>query len=319
VHESPQEAASRSISLGKTALEICRSQHGVLSRRQLLVAGVARTTIDYGLRSLLFPIFPGVYAVGRPHIAQEGLWAAGVLAGGDGAVLAGRSAAAAWGFMKVRPGVDVVRHGPRLTVRSLIGPDGSGQSVPLNIRRTRNLPDRDVRTIRGIPVASPARTLLDLAASLAPNALKHAFLEADRLGLLVDEQLADCVGRGRGHAGAALYRSLSSDRIPDLGRARSLLEGLLLDACHREGVEAPEVNVVIGGHEVDCIWRDRRLAVELDSYGFHRGLEKFEKDLARNNRLWADGWVLLRFTWRRLTREPDEVVEEVRAALTSGR
>lgn len=289
----------------------------MLSRGQLLEAGVARSTVDGSLRSLLFPVFPGVYAVGRPHIGQEGLWLAGVLAGGEGAALAGRSAAAAWGFMKARPGVDVVRRGPRLATRSLLGPDGTGRSVPLNIRRTRHLPDRDVRTIRGIPVASPARTLLDLAASLAPNAMKHAFIEADRLGLLVDEELEDCVARGRGHAGAALYRSLSSDRIPDIGRARSLLEGLLLDACRREGVEAPEVNVVIGGHEVDCVWRERRLAVELDSYGFHRGLENFEKDLARNNRLWADGWVLLRFTWRRLNREPEQVVQEVRSALAS--
>jgi hypothetical protein len=175
-----------------------------------------------------------------------------------------------------------------------------------------------VRTISGIPVASPARTLLDLAASLAPNAMKHAFIEADRLGLLAEEELDDCVSRGRGHAGAAFFRSLSSDRIPDIGRARSLLEGLLLDACQREGVEAPEVNVVIGGHEVDCVWRERRLAVELDSYGFHRGLEHFEKDLARNNRLWADGWILRRYTWRRLNREPERVVREVRSALASG-
>lgn len=245
---------------------------------------------------------------------------AGVLAAGEGAVLGGRSAAAAWGFMKARPGVDVLRCGRHRSGRGSIVLNDRRVSIPLVIRSTRNLPDQDIREIRGIPVVSAARALLDLASSLTPTALKYGFIEADRLGLLDDEEeLEDCMNRGRGRPGASKYRALVLDRIPDLDKAKSLLEGLMLDACHREGVEAPEVNVKIGGHEVDCVWRDRRLAVELDSYGFHRGLEKFEKDLARNNRLWADGWILLRFTWRRVTREPDQVVKEVRAALASSR
>ncbi|MGK2954298.1 MAG: endonuclease domain-containing protein [Solirubrobacterales bacterium] len=303
--------------LESVAQAICRPQHGVVARRQLLAAGIPGTTIDFRIRSFLFPVFPGVYAVGRPQGTQEGLWMAGVLAAGEGAVLGGRSAAAAWGFMKVRPGVDVVRCGRRRSARGSVDLNGRQMSVPLVIRGTRSLPARDIKRINGIPLVSAARALLDLAPTLTPTLLKYGFIEADRLELLEDDDLVDCLERGRGRPGAAAFRSHVLGRIPDLDRAKSLLEGLMLDACHREGVGPPEVNVVICGHEVDCVWRDRRVAVELDSYGFHRGLEKFEKDLARNNRLWADGWILLRYTWRRVTREPDQVVREVRAALSA--
>lgn len=304
--------------LRQTAQQICAGQHGVLSRRQLLEAGIPGSTIDSRLRKFLFPVFCGVYAVGRPQVSREALWMAGVFAGGNGAALGGASAAAAWGFMKVRPAVEVVRLGRARTERSPIHLNDEIQSIPLRIRNTRSLPDRDVRTIGPIAIVSPARALLDLAASLTPSAWSHAFLEADRLGLLDDGELADCVERGRGHPGAGLLRSRLADRIPDLDRAKSLLEGLMLEACRRDGVEPPEVNSVIGRHEVDCVWHARGLAVELDSYGFHRGQEKFEIDLRRNNRLLAEGWILLRFTWRRVTREPEQVINEVRAALNGG-
>ena len=243
---------------------------------------------------------------------------AGVLAAGEGSVLGGQCAAAAWGFMKVTPAVSVIRLGKRRRVRGTAVRNGTSVSIPLEIRGTRNLPVQDVKQIKGIPVTSPARSLLDLSSTLTPTALKYVFIEADRLGLLDDDDLVDCLNRGRGRPGAAIFRALVLDRIPDLDRAKSLLEGLMLDACHHEGVEPPEVNVVIDGHEVDFVWREHRVAVELDGYGFHRGLEKFESDLRRNNRLSSKGWTLLQFTWRRVTREPDAVVSEVQDALRSG-
>ncbi len=298
------------------ALDFAQKQHGVVARRQLLAAGVPRTTIDNRIRKFLFPLFPGVYAVGRPQIEQDGLWITGVLAAGRGGALGGRSAGAAWGYMRLRPGVEVIREGNRRTDRARIQLDGRPSSIPLIIRRTRSLPE--VMFVRSIPVVSPAYALLGVASSLTATGFRNAFIEADRLGLLSDEDLAGCLLRGQGRPGAAALRALAQNRIPDLDRAKSLLEGLMLDACNQEAVEAPEVNVMIGSHEVDCVWRSRRLAVELDSYGFHRGQEMFEKDLARNNQMWASGWVLLRYTWRRVTNEPDQVVKEVRAALTAG-
>ena len=42
----------------------------------------------------LYPKYRGVYAYGHPQLSREGEWMAGVLAGGEGAALAGGCAAA---------------------------------------------------------------------------------------------------------------------------------------------------------------------------------------------------------------------------------
>ena len=227
------------------AQEFARRQHGVVARRQLIDSGVPATTIEKRAGRVLFPIFPAIFSVGRPEVTRNGIWMAGVLAAGSGTALGGRIAAAAWGFMSPKPAVEVIRRGKRRNVRGSATMDGRPISVPLVIRETRTFPAQDVRQIRGIPVSSPARTLLDLASTLTPSALKYAFIEADRLGLLEDHDLIDCMNRGRGRPGAAAFRAHVLDRIPDLDRAKTLLEGLMLDACHRDGVAPPEVNVPI--------------------------------------------------------------------------
>ena len=94
----------------------------------------------------------------------------GVLAGGDGAVLSHRSAAALWGF--------------RATIASWVD-----VTVPRRRGRRRGIvfheahlhpADRGVED--GIPVTAVPRTLLDLAGELGTTQLEYAFWEAERLG-----------------------------------------------------------------------------------------------------------------------------------------
>lgn len=298
-----------------TSLAIAGTQHGVVARRQLLESGVHRSSIDGQLGRSLFVLFPGVYAVGRPQISQEGLWLAGVLCAGHGAVLGYRSAASLWGLDRVRPAVDVVRARHRWSCRSLIDVAGRRGPVPLQVRRTQHLPDRHRAVVRGIPVTSVARTLLNLAAVMPQSSFERSFLEADRLGLIVDADLIDCLSRTRGRRGAACFRRMSMRRIPEMEDLRSVLEGLFLMLCRDEGIDRPETNVRIGPHEVDCVWRRNRLIVELDGYEFHRGLEKFEEDADRSSELRGLGWSTMRITWRMVTERPDEVATRVRNAL----
>ncbi len=85
-------------------------------------------------------------------------------------------------------------------------------------------------------------------------------------------------------------------------------------ACRR-----PEVNVWIeteDGHlKVDFLWRRERLVVETDGYGFHRSRGSFERDHRRDGLLSLSGWRVQRFTWRQVTREEEQTVRTVRAAL----
>jgi very-short-patch-repair endonuclease len=197
--------------------------------------------------------------------------------------------------------------------------EGEKCRIQVVVRRTDSLPDADTAKVSGVPVTSVTRTLRDLATVLPASHFKHAFFEADRLGLLDDRALAECAAgkdRSRGSGG---FRRLVEDRVPEAGRTRSVLEVLFLEICRKHSIRSPEPNVRIGGFEFDCIWREERLAVELDGFAFHRGREKFEDDATRANLLVANGWTLLRFTWRMVSHEPARVAAQVRHALEGAR
>jgi len=80
-------------------------------------------------------------------------------------------------------------------------------------------------------------------------------------------------------------------------------------------VPQPEVNVRIGRDRVDFLWRTQRLIVETDSYQYHRGSVAFEDDRARDNRLMAQAFDVLRFTYWRVVNEPDDVIAILRSRL----
>jgi very-short-patch-repair endonuclease len=73
--------------------------------------------------------------------------------------------------------------------------------------------------------------------------------------------------------------------------------------------------VWISRDRVDFLWPVERLIVETDSYRYHRGSLAFEDDHARDNRLMALGYDVLRFTYWRVVNEPDEVAALLRYRL----
>jgi very-short-patch-repair endonuclease len=94
---------------------------------------------------------------------------------------------------------------------------------------------------------------------------------------------------------------------------RSELERRFLNLCRRHGIPLPEVNVRVDAFTVDFLWRDARLIVETDGFQTHGTRFAFEADRARDARLKAIGFEVLRFTWRQLTRDGPAVAETVRA------
>ncbi len=77
------------------------------------------------------------------------------------------------------------------------------------------------------------------------------------------------------------------------------------------------MNIWIGDQEVDAVWEHGRVAVQLDSYEFHRTRAAFERDRRRDAALQVAGYSVLRVTDRRLDREPDAVLAAVRSLLAS--
>lgn len=73
------------------------------------------------------------------------------------------------------------------------------------------------------------------------------------------------------------------------------------------------MNVVVAGYEVDAVWFDARVVVELEGYAFHRSRAAFEEDRARDAALQLARFRVLRVTQRRLEDEPVALVETIQS------
>jgi REase_MTES_1575 len=228
---------------------------------------------------------------------------AAVLAGGDGALLSHRAAAALWGIAATANArIDVTtvnsrRRNPRIT-----------------FHHARRLDDDNRTMHEGVPVTTVARTLLDLAEVLKRRQLERALEEAERLRLLDLKALEDVCARNNGRRGIKPLRAALADLGPPPD-TRSELERLFIDVCAEAGLPPPTLNRVVAGFEVDAVWPTSKLVVELDGYAFHRTRHAFERDRERDMALQLAGYRVLRVTHRRLARDADAVMKALRGAL----
>jgi hypothetical protein len=186
------------------------------------------------------------------------------------------------------------------------------------VHRVRRL-DPDDRTARdGIPVTTVARTLLDLAETLAPTQLQHSFEEAERLGLLDMRAIERLRDRSRGRRGLKPLAALVEAHCGPAPMTRSELERRFLDLCRDAGLPPPIANATVANMEVDMLWPRERLVVELDGHAYHSTRAAFERDRVRDGALQQAGYRILRLTDRRLA-EPAAVAETVQSLLDLGR
>jgi very-short-patch-repair endonuclease len=263
-----------------TAAGLAADQHGVVSRPQLLQAGLTAEAIKRRVRAgRLHQIHRGVYAVGHRVLTREGRWMAAVLACGEGAVLSHATAAAAWDLRRNEGLIHVTVRGSRKAPRGI------------RLHRSPTLGPRDVTTVRGVPVTRPARTIIDLARTLTADDLEPIVDLADARSLVNFQDLRA--------AKPTSLKAVLLNYAP--APTRSELERRFLRLCKKHRIDPPETNTRIEGLEVDFVWRDRRLIVEVDGYAYHRSPGAFERDRERDVRLEMAGWRVLRFTWRQVT------------------
>jgi very-short-patch-repair endonuclease len=183
------------------------------------------------------------------------------------------------------------------------------------VHRLAALDRRDIRKLGGIPVTSAARTILDLAAVVSPRDLERALAEAQARRLVRRADLLSLLARRSGRPGAAALRSLIEGDAPALTRSEA--EERFLALIRAAELPAPEVNARVGRYEVDFLWRERALVVEVDGYRFHSSRASFERDRRRDADLTTRGLRVIRITWRRIVREPEALVARVATALAS--
>lgn len=292
---------------------LAAAQHGVVTRAQLLAAGLTPRMVQSRLRSRrLWPLHRGVYLSGHlrgplePALARE---MAAVLACGPGAVVSHRSAAWLWEIL-ARP-VDALSSVVHVTVPHLVRRQRPG----IEIRRSDDLTAGETTMFDGIPVTTPGRTLRDLSTVLGRRDLNRAAARAERRGFVADDELASLVSRHRGRHGAPLLRAaIAVDGGPTFTRSEA--EERFLDLVRSGGLPLPETNVVIHGYEADFLWRAERIAVEVDGFEFHASRRSFENDHRRDVDLAAHGIHVIRITWRQLVDEPGTILVCLARALT---
>ena len=156
----------------------------------------------------------------------------------------------------------------------------------LTIHETGNVPDVVKR--RGVPTTDVRRTLHDLRH--APD-IERFTREAVVGGLIAREET-------------------------HVAPTRSNVERRMLKLIAEAGLPTPRVNHPLGPYLLDFAWMDQRVVVETDTYATHGDATTFEKDRARDARLSADGYTVLRFTDRQLRNESHSVVARLAATLS---
>jgi hypothetical protein len=206
---------------------------------------------------------------------------AAVLAAGDGAVLSHTSAVALWEFLRPIQGPAHVTVDAAVRRKSRPG---------IVVHRSRTLTRRDVTQRHGIAVTTPSRTIEDVRGTIEPYLFRRALRQAE----------------------------IAGHQVPHLSavkRTRSDLELLFLGLCERHDLPRPFVNHRVHGHRVDFFFADQRLAVETDSWTYHRGSVAFEDDHDRDLTLRAHRITTRRYTGDQLEAASDAVAADLREAL----
>lgn len=268
-------------------------ERAVLSVAELHDCGLDDQAILVRVRNgRLHPRFRGVYAVGHDKLDLEACFLAAVKACGPDAALSHYSAAVLRGWLEW-DGRD-----PEVTAPSRRRHRGIKTHRAKHIER---------RTVRGIPVTTPARTLADLAGSPLPDKrLKRAVNEALNQRAITLAELVVVKQRG-----ARRLREVIASAAPTKNEFEDAMHAILLDA----GLPAPLVNQPYLGYEPDFRWPDQRVILEADGARTHDQPLARADGARRQAVLEAHGETVLRISWRQAVLDPQPTIKRLRCAL----
>ena len=285
-----------------------RRQSGVISRDQLVRAGVSDTRIDSLVRRReLYELLPTVYSPRPvPGSPRRRMWAAALWSGG---VISHRSAATLW----------------RLPV-----PEPPLVHVTVDDRRFRK-PTPHVRLHRvrlgrlhctkfdGLPITDRSRTVVDLLRTEQYGVARDLLDRALQQGWVAEFDLFDVVRKEPGRTGNVQLRRLLSELSPG---AHAESERRLHNLLRRHDIDGwvaqHAVRLPGGTAYIDVAFPRQRIAIEVDGRTAHDVASgRFESDRIRQNELVALGWRVLRVTWIELTQHPDRVIAKIMQLLAS--
>lgn len=281
-------------------------QRGVVTLLQLLALGLSREAVKRRVRAgRLHRIHRGVYAVGHPGLSADGLRLAAVLACGAGAALSHLSAA---GELGVRP-----RRGGLVEVTI---PTRNGRTAPDGVRlhRVAGLADDEVVVRGALRLTSPARTFVDCSATLHDREVARMLDAAWTRRLIKWDAIERALGAPR--PGVARLRRVLNAHTPGEDTTRSRAEERLRRLVLASSLPRPQLNVPAGPWELDLLWWEHRLVVEVDSSAYHDSPWAKARDVRKDAWLAARGYRVLRIPSPLIRSNPRHVMSLIAGALS---
>ena len=281
-------------------LTLAAGQYGLFTAVQWTAAGLSRRILTYKKAAgLVLELYPGVFALaGAPPSFEQQVLALCLSVDG---FASHRCAAYLWGFRKFEtPVVEVLtrrNHTPSFD--------------DVTIRRTRRLDDSDVEAVRGIPITSRARTLLDLcdvSPLLVEGALNGALHKRSASRRKLQEALDRVTPR---HPGARLLRDLLVPFAAGQRPTESELEDDFLELVIRKyNLPMPVRQHPVGRRSIDFAYPELIFGIEIDSVRGHAAREDVDRNASKANELLD--WSIAHFVYNDIHRWPDDTAAFLR-------
>jgi hypothetical protein len=295
---------------GRDLAVIRAATHCVITFDELRELGLSADEIEYRASvGRLHRKFTKVYAVGRPDLPLDGVFLAAVRACGPRAKLSNLSALRKYDL----------RGGGTYRI-DVTAPRSIKPKPGIRLHRTRSLDALDTTEVDDIPITTVAQTLLDVAAPthrIDMGKLLHRAIVQD---LFDATAIWEVLARQPNHSGARRLDRALREEVPC---TRSGLEDATLALFASFSVSQPECNAWISDGdklvEVDFLWRQHRLIVEVDGSRYHRSRWRRRQDAAKTAALRAQGWTVHRFSDTEINGTPAHVAQTALASMRGPR
>lgn len=240
-----------------------------------------------------------------PPLARE---LAALLACGERTFLSHYSAAFVWGLLRT----------PLAEVEVSVVGRCCKSRAGLRVHRIQSIDPSERQRHDGLWISSPARTVLEVAATACADQLADVVNEAHGRRLFTPRDLEAVLRRHHGRRGVARLAEVLGDEDA-MTITRSRAERAFVKLIRDARLPAPEVNQRLGRYSPDFMWRRERLIVELDSYQFHGGPAGFQNDREKDLVYRDAGFDVLRPTRNHVVHQPARVLVMVVRALARRR
>jgi very-short-patch-repair endonuclease len=286
--------------------EVAQAQRNRASSGQLAGAGFSPRMINTAVtRSQMQRAHRGVFVVGADVGVELGRETSALLIA-PAMVLTGLSVLSAQGILAPTPTrpVDVCCITSHL-----------GHRAGIRVHRYGDLEPADVRTVKGLPMTTVERALLDAADELTGRELERVVDEALAARLTSRTKLRDAAGRAVGRRGRAELLALAEAR-----RATSQTKGeaaeLALRLIRAAGLPEPQTEITLLGFLPDFFFAEAGVVLEVDSFAFH-GLirSNFNRDRRKDRVYRQHGLEVVRVTAEELTQTPLVFISDLSATI----